>query len=214
MIPLLILRPEPGNSATAARARAIGLDVRQLPLFDIVARPWIAPDPCGFDALLLTSANAVRAGGSELDRLKGCDVMAVGAASAAAARDAGFRVVTCGEQGVDELLAKVPAGLRLLHLTGVDHREPSASHTIITIPVYVAVAADVAVPMGRAVALVHSARAGAALARLAPDRSSVAIAAISPQVAATCGEGWAAVHWAPKVDDGALLALAARLCQE
>lgn len=214
MIPLLVLRPEPGNSATAARGRALGLYVRQVPLFEIVALPWTAPEAGSFDALLLTSANAVRAGGSELARLGPRDVMAVGAATAAAAQDAGFRVVRRGEQGVDQLLASIPPGPRLLHLTGADHRAPGGSHNITTIAVYAAVPIDAAIPPGRAVALVHSARAGAALARLAPDRSAIAIAAISPQAATACGEGWAAVDSAPAVDDGALLALAARLCQE
>jgi uroporphyrinogen-III synthase len=64
------------------------------------------------------------------------------------------------------------------------------------------------------VALVHSARAGARLAQVAPDRRTIQLAAISRQAAAACGDGWAGVHVAAKVADGALLALAARLCQE
>lgn len=214
MIPLLVLRPEPGNSATAARARALGLDVRQLPLFEIVARPWTAPAPDSFDALLLTSASAVRAGGSELEPLKGRDVMAVGEATAAAARAAGFRVMLSGEEGVDQLLARVPRGQRLLHLAGVDQHRPAGTHLIETIAVYAAVPTDAAIPAGRWVALVHSARAGARLARLAPDRRAILVAAISPQAAAACGDGWAAVQPAAHVADRALLALAARLCQE
>jgi uroporphyrinogen-III synthase len=214
LTPLLVLRPEPGNSATAARARALGLDVRQSPLFDIVALPWNAPDPDSFDLLLLTSANAVRAGGSELARLGARDVMAVGAATAAAARDAGLRVVLSGDRGVDDLLARVTHGARLLHLAGADHHRPATGHNIATIAVYRAMPTEVVLPAGRSVALVHSARAGARLAELAPDRSEITIAALSPQVAAACGGGWAGVHVAPQVADGALLALAARLCQE
>lgn len=214
MTPLLVLRPEPGNSATAARARALGLDVRQLPLFDIVALPWVAPDPDSFDLLLLTSANAVRAGGSELARLGARDVMTVGAATAAAAREAGLRVVLSGDGGVDDLLARVPNGARLLHLAGADHHRPAAGHKIATIAVYRAVPTEVVLPAGRSVALVHSARAGTRLAELAPDRAAITVAALSPQVAAACGGGWAGVHVAPQVADGALLALAARLCQE
>lgn len=214
MTPLLVLRPEPGNSATAARARALGLEVRQSPLFDIVALPWAVPDPDSFDLLLLTSANAVRAGGSELKRLGTRDVMAVGAATAAAARDAGMRLVLSGERGVDDLLARVPPGTRLLHLAGADRHRPAPGHRIATIAVYRAVPTEVALPMGRSVALVHSARAGARLAELAPDRAAITVAALSPQVGAACGGGWAGVHVALQVADGALLALAARLCQE
>jgi uroporphyrinogen-III synthase len=212
--PLLVLRPEPGNSATATSARALGLDVRQIPLFAIEPQPWVAPDPECFDALLLTSANAVRAGGSGLDALKDRDVMAVGEATAAAARGAGFRVVLSGEQGVDDLLARVPRELRLLHLTGVDHRRPAGARPVETIAMYRAVPADAALPAGPCVALVHSARAGERLAALAPDRRVIRVAAISGQAAAACGDGWGGVHVAEKVADGALLALAARLCQE
>ena len=57
---LLVLRPEPGASATAGRARTLGLDPVLMPLFEIEPIAWTAPDPAGFDALLLTSANAVR----------------------------------------------------------------------------------------------------------------------------------------------------------
>ena len=92
MRPLVILRPEPGASATAARARERGLEVRLHSLFAPVALPW-TPLQEDFDALLVTSANAVRLAGS-LPRLP---VHAVGEASAAAAREVGLEVVTTGE---------------------------------------------------------------------------------------------------------------------
>ena len=43
MKPLLILRPEPGNGASAARARSLGLTPLQCPLFAIEPTPWSAP---------------------------------------------------------------------------------------------------------------------------------------------------------------------------
>ena len=64
---LLLLRPEPGLSASAERARALGLEVIACPLFAIEPVEWEAPDPADYDALLLTSANAVRHGGHGLD---------------------------------------------------------------------------------------------------------------------------------------------------
>ncbi len=97
MKPLIILRPEPGATRTAARAEAMGLEVRRRPLFTIVAVDWIAPDPGRFDALVLTSANAVRHGGRELDKLKGLPVHAVGEATAALVRAAGFKLAFVGE---------------------------------------------------------------------------------------------------------------------
>ena len=214
MKPLLILRPEPGNRATAARARALGLEARQSPLFEMVSTAWTAPDASGFDHLLLTSANAVRHGGAGLARLRDLSVLAVGPATAAAARKAGFRVARTGEAGVAALLEALPAGLRLLHLSGQDHHDTGDRPYVRTIAVYRARPLDCELPAGAFVALVHSARAGARLAQLAPDRSRIAVAAISAAAAAACGSGWAAIEWVACPDDAALLALAARLCQE
>src|SRR3546814_8743187 len=67
--PLIVTRPEPGNTATTLRARAMGFEVHAMPLF--AARPvdWRAPAAQVFDALLLTSAFAAREAGSEIARL-------------------------------------------------------------------------------------------------------------------------------------------------
>ena len=83
MRPVVVLRPEPGASRTAARAEALGLDARVVPLFAIVPIEWSAPDPSDFDGIVLTSANAVRHGGEQLDELKALPVHAVGEATAA-----------------------------------------------------------------------------------------------------------------------------------
>ena len=61
--PIAVLRPEPGNAATADRIAALGLAAIRLPLFEVRALDWAPPDPAGFDALLLTSANAPRLAG-------------------------------------------------------------------------------------------------------------------------------------------------------
>ena len=61
-LPLLVTRPEPGNSATMTRATALGLDAHAMPLFAARALPWTAPAPQDFDAILLTSAQAVATG--------------------------------------------------------------------------------------------------------------------------------------------------------
>jgi uroporphyrinogen-III synthase len=212
--PLLVLRPEPGNGATAARAAALGLEVLQVPLFSTVAQPWTAPDPSAFDFLLLTSANAIRHGGDQLRKLTTLDVMAVGQATADAARAGGFHVRLTGGGGVEALLADVPSGARLLHLAGAHHRAAASRHDVKTIIVYRAEPLRVTLPRGPQVALVHSPRAGQRLAELATDRTAIAIAAISEQAAQACGEGWARVEAAATPADGPLLALAASLCQE
>src|SRR3546814_7500043 len=67
-LPLLILRPEPGASMTAGRATALGLQPVCYPLFQVRPCVWDAPDPAEFDAIMLTSANALLHGGSQLDR--------------------------------------------------------------------------------------------------------------------------------------------------
>ena len=45
MTPVVVLRPEPGNRRTAAALRALGMDVRQMPLFAVVPVDWTSPDP-------------------------------------------------------------------------------------------------------------------------------------------------------------------------
>ncbi len=67
--PLIVTRPEPGNQATIARARALGLDAHAMPLFAAHPRAWTAPAGEDFDALLLTSAQAGPLAGPDLARL-------------------------------------------------------------------------------------------------------------------------------------------------
>jgi uroporphyrinogen-III synthase len=211
---VLVLRPEPGNSVTARRVRQMGLEAVQIPLFEIEPVPWAAPAAAPFDALLLTSANAVRFGGEALTRLTGLDVLAVGPATAAAARDSGFRVVMTGENGVDALLDALPGERRLLHLCGADHHRAASRHHVEPLVAYRARPLTPAVPAGAFVALVHSPRGGERLAALAPCRARLAIAAISATAARACGHGWSALEWPERPDEAALLALAARLCQD
>src|SRR5687768_4717475 len=210
MRPLVILRPEPGASATASQARAMGLDALTIPLFEIVPVPWTAPDPAAFDAVVMTSANAVRHGGAELDQLKGLPVRAVGAATATAAREAGFSVTAIGAGGMADMM--LPSGERVLHLAG---REHVSSGAVMTIPVYEA--RPIADPAGLdaledCVIAVHSPRAGRRLAELSASRSRYIIAAISAAAGEACGAGWEQVHSASQPNDEAVLALAARLC--
>jgi uroporphyrinogen-III synthase len=212
---LLLLRPEPGLSASVELARSFGLEVIACPLFRVEPVDWISPDPADFDALLLTSANAVRHGGAGLGQFRKLPVHAVGAATAQAARDAGFEVATVGSTDVMALLDQLPASLRLLQLAGEDRRETGDSHQVTQIRVYRSVAIEDPrlPPLKGLVAAVHSPRAGARLAELADSRPETAVAAISDAAAAACGEGWERIEAAPEPSDSSLLALAARLCQ-
>jgi uroporphyrinogen-III synthase len=214
---LLVLRPEPGASATVERARQKGLDAFSVPLFEVEPVAWHAPDPSRFDALLLTSANAIRHGGEQLARLRGLPAYAVGPATAGAAAEAGFDVAGTGEGDLWDLLGTMRADLKLLHLCGQDRRSSAGSpQEIVPIAVYRATPVDnpdLAVARGT-VALIHSPRAGRRFAGLVDDRRSIAIAAISPAAAEASGTEWLAVEAAPRPNDDDLLALAARLCDK
>jgi uroporphyrinogen-III synthase len=210
---LLLLRPEPGLSASAQRAQEMGLDVIVCPLFEIVPIPWEAPNPADYDAMLLTSANAIRHGRPALKSLKSLPVHAVGQATAAAARESGFRVETVGDRDAAVLLAKLSPSLRLLHLAGEDHRDIGDARIDRHIIYRSAAIADPQLPpLEGLVAAIHSPRAGARLAALAGNRSQTAIAAISAAAAKACGGGWERIETAVEPSDKSLLALAAMLC--
>lgn len=211
-----ILRPQPGNSATALRLRDAGLDPLSIPLFAVTPLDWALPDATAFDGLLLTSANAIRHGGSGLGGFSGLPVLAVGSATAEAARAAGFQVAHSGSTDVAELLRDAPGFTRLLWLAGRERTMIEHPAIAAAIPVY---ASDpIALPPAEAemlagcVALIHSARAGqqlaSELARHAIPRGSLRIAAISRKAAIAAGPGWDAVAIAAAPNDDALIAVA------
>jgi uroporphyrinogen-III synthase len=222
MTRLVILRPEPGASATAAAARKLGLEPLVIPLFATEPVEWRAPDPGQYDALLLTSAKAVRHGGGQIERLRALPAHCVGQATAAAARQAGFTIASLGSGGVDALLDTLPPGVRLLHLCGVDRRDPQApKQPIVPVRVYRSVAiepGDALRSIDGAVVAVHSPRSAARLSALADTlglrRETIQVAAISDEAAVAAGPGWQAVEAATEPSDSALLALAARLCNK
>ena len=215
MIPLLILRPERGAVATAKRAEALGLSPIVRSLFAVESVTWDAPDPVLFDALLLTSANAVRYGGGAVGLYRTLPVFAVGAATAQAAREAGFPHVTEGTgNAADALRSLANAGhSRPLHLSGEDRTPyPHLPFAVTTRAVYAATPVDIALPTGRYAVLVHSARAATRFAQLCPSPKLVDVVAISAAVAEAAGSGWRSVTAAADPTDNAMLALAASLC--
>ena len=212
---LLLLRPEPGLSASAEQARALALDVLCCPLFRIEPLDWDVPEPAQYDALLLTSANAVRCAGPKLNKLASLPVQAVGQSTATAARIAGLRVETVGSGNVHDLLAALPPSSRLLHLAGEDHR-PVVDARIDRRFTYrsTAIPDPGLPPLGGLVVAVHSPRAGTRLSELSDERGSTIIAAISAAAAAACGEGWEGIAVAAEPNDKSLLALVASLCHK
>ena len=188
------------------------------PLFRIVPVDWQAPAAADYDALFLTSANAPRHAGPQLEQFRHLRCYAVGEATAAAASAAKLHDVRTGDSDGKALLdmAVDQGAQRLLHLCGRDHIP--LDHPALTIErriVYVAepLPALPPVPPG-AVALLHSPRAAAHFAELAGrDRSNIRIAAISAAAAAQAGKGWSEVRVADAPRDEALLELAAGLCK-
>jgi uroporphyrinogen-III synthase len=193
------------------------MTVRREPLFELERVAWRVPEVDGFDGLLLTSANAVLLSGPKLEKLRKLPVRAVGAATAEAARAAGFSVASVGGAGVDVLLAGLPRGTSLLHLCGADRRAPQA-HGAHLMPVVVYRSAVVepadgfAARVGGAVVAIHSRRAGERLAELVERRDATALVAISDDAAAGAGPGWERIAVAQRPSDPALLASAAELC--
>ncbi len=220
-LPLIVLRPEPGASVTAHEARALGLDAHRCPLFAIEPLAWTPPPSGSFDALILTSANAVRHAGGGLARYAGLPVHAVGEATAEAARGAGLDVASAYAGGAQAMVDALPIepARRLLWLCGEDRTaiDPGALD-IAAVAVYAARPIDPPASFGAltaapSVVLVHSVRAGQRLAALVAERARIAIAAISPKAAQACGAGWREVAHADRPSGYAVLELAGRMCQ-
>ena len=223
---LLILRPEPGASATLAAARERGIDARAFPLFEVRPLAW-EPAPCDtVDALLLGSANALRHGGPQLAAYSGLSAYCVGETTAQAAREAGMEVAATGHGGLQNLLGVLqPGHRRLLRLTGRERTtlEVPGDVTVVTREVYASEALPAPPALIEALtspvlALLHSGEAAARFAQVCDEaaipRSRIRLAAIGPRVAARAGEGWAQVRSAARPDDAALLALAQQMCQD
>ncbi len=222
-LPLLVLRPEPGASATARRAEERGLHPIRYPLFEVHATAWEAPDPEGFDAMLLTSANTLRCAGPQLDLYRHLPVFAVGEATADAAKARGFGIAAVGHSGaqaISEIIAARGHG-RVFHPGGRDRREFNPGPlSIIRCCVYESQEAGsaeglAAIMPEEGVALIHSPRGAVRLAKLVPmrERPRLHLAAVSPAVLEAAGAGWASGDASPVPKDEALLVLAAALCK-
>jgi len=223
MIPVIVIRPEPGCSASVAAARAMGLAAQGFPLFRIVPVPWEPCDPRAFDALLAGSANVFRHGGPGLNPLRALPVHAVGDATAQAAREAGFQIASTGSGGLQRVLETVPPGTALLRLAGRERvtLEPPAGVTVTERVVYASepgpIPPDLAEQLLRpALILLHSAAAARHFAsecdRLSLSRGQLALVTIGPRVSEAAGAGWLRCASAEQPSEAALLEKARDLC--
>jgi uroporphyrinogen-III synthase len=119
---LIITRPRADAEVLGARLREMGHQVLLEPMLTIQNLPEGRLDLAGAAALLLTSANGARALAEHAER-RDLPVLAVGEATAAAARRAGFREVTAAAGDVTGLAALVrqrlaPEDGALVHVAG------------------------------------------------------------------------------------------------
>jgi len=226
---VIITRPMPAAGVSAARLAAGGIDAMVAPLFLLRPATWTAPEKHP-QAVMLTSANAPRLSGPLPAPLLALPCYAVGEATAAQARKAGFSRIIVGDADAAALLRRISGdGVgQLLWLAGREHRPPvgPAGLTVDVRIVYETVAFDVLGEATRAVfaadgpamVLLYSPRAAARFAELADRhgllRETIAIGCLSHAVAAAAGTGWRAVHIADRPDEDHLFAACGLLCDK
>ncbi len=215
---LLVIRPQPGADATAARVGAAGHQAIVAPLFEVQSVAWDVPDPDGYDAVLFSSGNAVRQLGGAVGWLRALPLYAVGSATARAMNANGMNVAATGDGGMAVLLDQVrrDGHRRLLWLAGED-RTAVEIPTDMTLDVRTVYRSAKVPPPGdfgdqvRAcdAVMLHSARAASYFATIcddcAIDRASLTLAVLSPVFAANAGSGWRTIVAAPAPHDASLL---------
>ncbi len=213
---VLVTRPEPAASRTAARLRTLGHEVVVAPLLIPRALAWGVPEG-GWQAVAFTSASAPALAGPGLAMLSHLPAYAVGEATAEAVRLAGFGDVRAARGDASAVFALAAAdGVRLLlHLAGADRRA-AAVPAGLTVGVAAVYAADLADTLPEAefdLVLLYSTRTAARFAELfAGGRSNIILAALSANVAAAAGHGWARIIVAAEPTEASLFAGAGLTC--
>lgn len=212
---LLLTRPR--SEATAAALRTRGHVVTIAPLMAFETIDWHAESP---EVIMLTSPQAAEAAARAI--VWKVPVYAVGAATAAAARSAGFADVRDGGGTAQALVDRIAADgfARVLHLAGAD-RTPIDVPDALKIDIVTVYRARLlpleAMPQVDAV-LLYSARTAAHFAaeadRLGVARAGVAIFALSPAVAAAAGPGWREMAVADAPNEASMLATIDAACQK
>lgn len=128
---VLVTRPQPDDETTATALRVRGFEVLRAPMLRFEPVPFMEDADAAYDAVIVTSANALRAIARDLadHPLLERPLFAVGEHTAAAARDAGFAHVMAAQGGAAGLRDLVQASVKakqlkkaatLLYLAGAD----------------------------------------------------------------------------------------------
>ncbi len=231
----IVTRPRDDAAALVGALADRGVAALLAPMLTILPVPQatrhLAERLAGAQAVLFTSANGVRAFAAASPRRE-LPVLAVGDASAAAARIAGFRSVTSAGGDIEDLVELVaahlsPQGGALVHAAGaavagdLAGRLAAQGFAVHRATLYEAVPAaaldrDTAAAMRRgeaAMALFFSPRTATTFVRLAAGAGvgdacrAMAAVALSPAVAAALGDlSWRTVRVAARPGQGDLLA--------
>ena len=233
---VLITRPAEDAAPLAGRLAALGIAALIEPMLAIRLIAGPPPDLAGVQALLITSANGVRAlaaRSAARSAQRGVVVFAVGDASAAAARAAGFARIESAAGDVESLGRLVrarldPSGGALLHVAGAEVAGAladdlrAAGFDYRRTVLYRAATADRLSPAAAAAlaegsiaaVLLYSPRTAAALVRLI---GAAGLAAACARIDALClsgavaraaaGIAWRSVRTAARPDQDALIAL-------
>ena len=232
---LLVTRSRPDAARTAVALRAHGHEPIVAPLFELEILAELEADDGSWDAILLTSVNALwavsqLAYGTTARAI--VPVFAVGERTAQAAREQGFTDVTSAAGDVDDLADLVAARLtpptRLLYLAGEERAGDLASalrtkgFAVDTVQVYRIVAAGMLPPEAAAAltgeidGVLHYSRRSAEAFLMAARNSGLLEAALrkpvhyclSPRVAEPLrAAGAADVRAAERPNEASLLAL-------
>ncbi len=133
---VLLTRPAGENERMASELTRLGARCLEWPLTRIVRLVDQLEVPAGTEALLFTSANAVRAFAAA-SSVRGLPVFAVGDRTAAVAREAGFAQVTSARGDARDLarLARATRWRRFLHPRGREAGELTVEGAAVEAPV-------------------------------------------------------------------------------
>lgn len=185
-----ITRARPGADRTAERLSLLGFTPVLAPL--LVIRPLnVSPDLTGIQALAFTSRNGVKAF-ADLSPDRSLPVFAVGDATAASARAAGFADVRSADGDLSALAALIRAegsGLSILHPGAAEPAGDLAALVddarITSLAVYEALETGTAAPEAWDAVLIHSPRAARALAATVdPEQAKTRLALTISEAAA------------------------------